>query len=207
MYGFPRTDRGSSNTFDKQYLPVKVLNYNTNARKNCMKTLVVYSTRTGNTKLVADAIAAELSADIFSVDEAPADVSAYDFVVVGYWVDRGLPNKESREYLEKLTNARIGIFGTLGAFPHSPHARDCIRQAADLCSQAEKKNAVLVNWMCQGKVDPVLIEMMAKMAPQVHPMTPERIALLEEASKHPDDADLASARAVFGAAAKSPMFK
>ena len=36
--------------------------------------------------------------------------------------------------------------------------------------------------------------MMQKMASDVHPMTPERKARLEEAAKHPDEADCPSGR-------------
>ena len=52
-----------------------------------MKTLIVYSSKTGNTRKVAEAIHAVLPAgtDIFPVSEAP-EPDAYDFVVVGYWV-------------------------------------------------------------------------------------------------------------------------
>ena len=39
--------------------------------------------------------------------------------------------------------------------------------------------------------------MMQKMASDVHPMTPERKARLEEAAKHPDEADCLRAQEAF----------
>ena len=53
-----------------------------------MKTLIVYSSLTGNTKKVAEAIAAVLpGCDLLPVEEAPASVEGYDLVALGYWVD------------------------------------------------------------------------------------------------------------------------
>ena len=47
-----------------------------------MKTIVLYSTRTGNTKKVAEAIAEALPAGTpcLSVKEVPADIDRYDCV-------------------------------------------------------------------------------------------------------------------------------
>jgi hypothetical protein len=69
-----------------------------------------------------------------------------------------------------------------------------MRRAAELVESPERENAVCGSWICQGRIDPRVIEAMQKMAPNVHPMTPERRARIEEAAKHPDENDLASAR-------------
>ena len=60
-----------------------------------MKILVAYSTKTGNTKKVAEAIAQALpGAELHDVTTAPAP-DAYDFVAMGFWVDKGGPNRAS----------------------------------------------------------------------------------------------------------------
>ena len=51
----------------------------------------------------------------------------------------------------------------------------------------------------KGKVDPKVVAMMQRMASDVHPMTPERKARLEEAAKHPDEEDRRKARETFRA--------
>ena len=56
-------------------------------------------------------------------------------------------------------------------------------------TEPDRGNTVLGSWLCQGKVDPRVLEVMAKVAADVHPMTPERRARIEEAAKHPDDDD------------------
>ena len=164
-----------------------------------MKSLIVYSSRTGNTRSIAEAIAAALpESDIFAVEEAPAADSlpaTYGMVCVGYWVDKGMPDEKAKTYLESLKGCKVALFGTLGAWPDSDHAKECIRKSEELAANAG--NTVLGSFMCQGRVDPRITAMMNKMAPNVHPMTPERKARLEEAAKHPDDNDRARAQEAF----------
>ena len=54
-----------------------------------MKSIVVYSSLTGNTKMVGEAIAEVLApnCDIYKVEDNP-DITGYDLVVVGFWVDK-----------------------------------------------------------------------------------------------------------------------
>ena len=143
-----------------------------------MKALVVYSSRTGNTRKIAEAIAAVLpGCEIHPVESAPAP-EGYDLVAVGYWVDKGMPDAQAKAYLETVRDAKVALFGTLGAWPDSDHARDCIAQGEALVNAPERRNKVLGTYLCQGKVDPKIVAMMQKMASDVHPMTPERKAAI-----------------------------
>lgn len=162
-----------------------------------MKTLVVYSSRTGNTKKVAEAIMSSMpeGCEIHPVETAP-DPWRYDFVAVGFWVDRGLPDSLARSYMNKIMDRNVGLFGTLGAWPDSEHARNCMGEAVKMMGA----NRILATFMCQGRVDPKLVEMMERQNIEGHSMTPERKARLEEAAKHPDERDLENARAVFAEA-------
>ena len=165
-------------------------------RRGMMKTLVVYSSLTGNTKKVAQAVAAVLpECTLVSVEEAPTSVEAYGFVAAGYWVDRGMPDGRTRAWLEGVRNARLAFFGTLGAWPDSEHARECMACGEKLALEPSRGNVVLGSWLCQGRVDPKVLEIMAKRAADAHPMTPERKARIEEAAKHPDDDDCRQAQA------------
>ncbi|MFK5952748.1 MAG: flavodoxin family protein [Desulfobacterium sp.] len=161
-----------------------------------MKTMVVYSSKTGNTKMVAQAIHEILPhpSEIYPVETAPSP-DGYDFIVLGFWVDRGTADGKSRDYFKKIKGEKIAVFGTLGAYPDSKHAQKCLEKVRTLT----EGNECLGEFICQGKVDPALIEMMAtKMKDDPHhAMTPERQARLVEAAKHPDKADLESAQAVF----------
>lgn len=159
-----------------------------------MKSLVVYSSRTGNTKKVAQAIHEIFPApcDIHPVETAP-DPAGYDFVAIGFWVDKGEPDARAKDYMKRVQGRKVGLFGTLGAWPDSDHARQCLDKARELMAG----NEILGTFLCQGRIDPAVLEMMRKVASDAHPMTPERQARIREAEKHPDAADLAAARTVF----------
>lgn len=160
-----------------------------------MKTLVVYSSLTGNTKMVAQAIAEELEGVLADVMQQPNQAD-YDFIAVGFWVDRGTADAKAAEYLKGLKNKRVALFATLGADPSSEHARRSLQNAAALL---DASNTYCGDFICQGKVDPKLIEKMAKLFPPEHPhgMNEERQARHQAASTHPDAEDLKRARRVF----------
>lgn len=161
-----------------------------------MKSMIIYSSLTGNTKLVAEAIFTVLPrpAEIYPVELAPL-ADDYDFVVVGFWVDRGTADKKAQNYLQSLRNKKVGLFATLGAYPDSDHARESMVNAASLL---DASNQLAGTFICQGKVDPKLIEKFKDLSPgHPHAMTPEREARHREAAKHPNDEDLKKAKLIF----------
>ncbi|QDR82691.1 flavodoxin family protein [Sporomusa termitida] len=161
-----------------------------------MQYIVLYSSRTGNTKKIAEAIGSVLPAatPCLPVGEAPVDLNAYDCVFAGFWVDRGSADPEAQQLLRQLEHPRVALFATLGADPKSQHAADSLSNAAALRPGGQP---LVHSFICQGKVDPELIEQMKKMFPAGHPhaVDEKREALHKEASKHPDEADLAAAKA------------
>lgn len=169
-----------------------------------MRSLVVYSSLTGNTKRVAEAVFEALPGEreISPVQQAPSPED-FDFVAVGFWVNRGKPDADSEGYMRNIESKRIGLFGTLGAYPDSDHAK----RSMDAAREMVKGNQVICTFMCQGKIDPAVLERMDEMAKEnpefAHAMTPERAARIEEAKKHPDENDLRNAQKIFGDAAAS----
>ncbi len=160
-----------------------------------MKSLVVYSSRTGNTRMIAEAVHSVMpgGTEIFPVENAP-DPSEYDFIALGFWVDKGAPDAAMSLYMERVLGKFVGLFGTLGAWPDSDHARESMQKAVERVDG----NRVLGTFLCQGKVDPKLLSAMAKMkGDNPHPMTEERRARIEEAAKHPDEKDCEAVRGVF----------
>ncbi|GHV96162.1 flavodoxin [Spirochaetia bacterium] len=157
--------------------------------------LVVYSSKTGNTRKVAEGIASGLgergfSARIVPVEDKPQPAGG-EVVLLGFWVDKGSADKKALAYLKSLQGRQIGLFGTLGAYPDSDHAKKSAQKVEEL---AAKKNTCLGSFMCQGKIDPKLIEMFKKIpAGFPHSMDEERRKRHEEAAKHPNDADIAAA--------------
>ena len=164
-----------------------------------MKVQIVYSSLSGCTRRLAEGIFDALTVDAKELHDLAAGKPELDgdIVLLGYWVDKGMPDAQAKAYLETVRDAKVALFGTLGAWPDSDHARDCIAQGEALVNAPERRNKVLGTYLCQGKVDPKIVAMMQKMASDVHPMTPERKARLEEAAKHPDEADCLRAQEAF----------
>jgi flavodoxin len=157
--------------------------------------LIVYSSKTGNTRKLAEGIHRGLTealgaVRIAAVEENP-DPAGADWLLVGFWADQGNADQKALNYLKSLEGHRIGLFGTLGAYPDSDHARDIRKGVQDLVGE---KNTVLGCFLCQGKIDPALTERFKRLpADNPHAMTPERMERHLEAAKHPDEKDLEAA--------------
>ncbi|MTI60303.1 MAG: flavodoxin [Firmicutes bacterium] len=161
-----------------------------------MNCAVVYSSKTGNTKKVAEAIYQILPAGsgLFSVEQAP-EPAEFDILFLGFWVNRGLPDDKMKEYMEKVENMEVGLFATLGAYPDSEHARKSMEKAEGLLGAGCQ---VLATFICQGKIDPSLTKKFERLpADHPHAMTVERRERHEIAKSHPDQQDLAKAREIF----------
>ena len=159
-----------------------------------LRVAVVYSSVTGNTRLVAAALAGRTGDPLLSVREL-ADPAAFDVLALGFWVRRGQPDPASQALWRRLRGRRVFWFGTLGAWPWSEHAERC-RHAAEALL-AEGGNTVLGGFLCQGRV--------SVPASSRHAMTPERAARLAEAARHPDAADLEAAAQAWLAARKAAL--
>jgi flavodoxin len=89
-----------------------------------MKAIVVYASKSGNTKKIADAMAAQLGCDIVRITaataHATADLDAYDLVFLGTGLFAGTPNEDLMKYLKNLTlksPKQFALFITWGGAP------------------------------------------------------------------------------------------
>jgi len=88
-----------------------------------MNTAIVYSSITGNTKRIAESLKLSLSGSvIFHVDDAPVPEN-FDLIILGYWVDRGTSDKKMTEYMKRLNQCTLILFGTMGADPEGEYAK------------------------------------------------------------------------------------
>ena len=67
-------------------------------------------------------VAGTAGADLFRVQDAPTDLSAYDVVALGYWLRRGGPDDLMKTYLPKVKDACVLLFQTHGTDVGSEHA-------------------------------------------------------------------------------------
>ncbi len=147
-----------------------------------MKILIAYSTQTGNTRKLADAVNDQLGGDktFCTISEAP-DPDGYDLVVLGFWLQAGKPDPKSSKFLEKIRQNKLFLMATHGAAADSAHAVNAMKQAISLASQAE----VLGAFNCPGEVNPKVLEKVKAKDPQ-----PPWIGDADDAVGHPDAGDI-----------------
>ncbi|WP_455257055.1 flavodoxin family protein [Peptoniphilus asaccharolyticus] len=133
-----------------------------------MRGIVIYSSKTGNTKRAAEYIYESLKEvaemELASVEEKknPED---YDFALLGGWIDKALPDGKIRKVIENTKQDNIGIFTTLGAMPDSEHG---LKVKENLEEMLSNRNS-LGEFRLPGLVDPALIEKMKSFPAKIIP--------------------------------------
>lgn len=156
-----------------------------------MKILITYSSKTGNTEKVAKAIHKSIpTAEILAISELQN--LDYDLIFVGGWIDRSTYDQMALTLVKQIFDKKVAYFFTLGAYPDSDHAKDCIKNIEQLLT--DNNNEVMGGYFCQGAIDPKLIEWLSTL-PSDHRMSPneQRKQRWEDAKTHPDTSDLEKA--------------
>lgn len=99
-----------------------------------MKSIVLYSSFTGRTKAVAEAVASGLpqGTPCVSVEHIPDDIDSYDCVFFGCWVHDGVADEGSQQVLGKLHNKHIAVFATMAEDPFSDEASKSLHNAIEI---------------------------------------------------------------------------
>jgi len=148
-----------------------------------MKSIILYSSNSGNTKKLAEAIHEAIpgNKEITPTTKAPDDLSSYDLICVGFWLMAGQPDPHTTTFLETINDKNLFLFATHGAAKDSEHAQNGIKAARELASG----NTIVDTFNCPGEVNPKVIEK-AKTKPQLPAWVPDAA----DAVGHPDGADL-----------------
>ena len=155
------------------------------------KWAVIYSSVTGNTRMVAEEMAkAAGEAELFAVEDMPEDLSGYEVVAIGYWLRLGGPDPKMMKYLPKVHDAKVILFQTHGADPGSEHVVTAYARAAYLLGAGCE---ILGTFGCQGKINPALIEKRKNAGPDDPHGGEAAMARWQRAASHPDEQDLAAA--------------
>lgn len=147
---------------------------------------IVYSSRTGNTALLAQAIREALPAgDCLYFGAPDARALDADTIYVGFWTDKGTCDETIASFLQSISGQKIFLFGTAG-FGGAPAY---FAQILDRVQQNLKSADVVGSYMCQGKMPEAVRSRYLAMEE-----SPRRTAMLEnfeQALSHPDAQDLA----------------
>lgn len=150
---------------------------------------IVFSSKTGNTRLLAETIRALLPEGSCAYFGPPCEAVEADAVFCGFWTDKGTCNEDVAAFLRTLGGKRVFLFGTAG-FGGDPAyfekilgtVREKLPETAKLCG----------SFACQGKMPEAVRKRYEAM-----PDSPARQAMLENFDKalaHPDEADLEALR-------------
>ena len=155
-----------------------------------MSYAIVFSSKTGNTRLLADTLRASLPQNECTYFGAPApEALEAETLYIGFWTDKGHADDTLTAFLQTLKGKRIFLFGTAGFGGSAPYFEKILaatRKALD------GSNTVIGSFMCQGKMPQSVRERYVKM--KENPEHPDNIdALIENFDKalsHPDADDM-----------------
>lgn len=156
-----------------------------------MTPIVVYTSKTGNTAIVAHAVADHFEAPCFKACSAPENTDGFDTVILGFWNDAGRISEELKSFASRLSGKKIVCFATIGGDPQSPHAAEWMEATSTALVQAGSGNTLAATFMCRGRIDPELVKRMDAMGGASS--SPERRANREKSNTHPDRIDIENA--------------
>ena len=151
---------------------------------------VMFSSLTGNTKMLADAIGEVLpkeNCDYFGSCKGKEPVS--EMLYIGFWTDQGNADKSALELLQKIKNKKVFLFGTAGFGENEAYFQKVLNNVK---SSMDKSNQVVGEYMCQGMMPQAVRVRYVKMKeqPDHMPNLDLLIANFDRALSHPDKKDL-----------------
>ena len=167
-----------------------------------MKILLAYSSKTKNTKKVAEAIYEQIKdkADVTFVDIKKGKKKVegeFDFYILGAWTDKTNANKLMQRFIDvqEIHNKDVAIFLTCGVPREHYHADDSINNYIKFME--ERGNKIHSHFICQGKIDPkvmIVFKVLTMVDPNfIHKVTPDLKIMFEESKTHPDMKDFSNA--------------
>ena len=153
-----------------------------------MKIQVIYSSQTGCTERLANAIFDGIPSAHKTLHDLADGAPALDgdIILLGFWGISGRPNPEMEAFLPTVQGKAVGLFCTLGYYADSAHAQDTLRAGLDLVKYS---NEILGTYVCNGAISPALIEEQGLAGP--HTPTQQKEIRWEITASHPTPAECA----------------
>lgn len=156
-----------------------------------MSYAIVYSSRTGNTALLAQAIREALPQEEYRYFGAPSpEALSAEALYVGFWTDKGTCDQATAEFLKSLTCQKVFLFGTAGFGGAPAYFQQILSRVQE---NLNPEVQVTGTYMCQGKMPQAVRTRYEAMED-----SPRRAAMLanfDQALCHPDQQDLEALKA------------
>lgn len=152
---------------------------------------IVYSSKTGNTKMLADALHQALPADDCLYFGAPdAQALAAERIYIGFWTDKGTCDAETAAFLAQLTHQEIFLFGTCGFGGGVAYFEQILARVRDLLPESVQ---LVGSYVCPGKMPQSVRDRYVRIAeeePAKRSHMQKMIFNFDCALSHPDASDL-----------------
>lgn len=148
---------------------------------------IVFSSRTGNTKMLAQALQEAIAGhgDSCIYFGAPDMAAAgADLILVGFWTDKGSCDETVAAFLKELHGKKVALFGTAGFGGDPDYFAKILGNAS---ANLPQDNTLLDGFMCQGRMPQAVRD--RYVAQKMDAM----VANFDRALSHPDQQDLAAA--------------
>lgn len=157
-----------------------------------MKVQVIYSSLSGCTMRLAKGIYDGLNVQdktLHSLSDGEPALDG-DVILLGYWVDKGGPNEQMKEFMKKVEGKKVGVFCTLGFWADSTHAQQSLHNGAEL---VKEKNTVIGGYVCNGALSQQIISAFRARTSGPHSANPVSEARWEILKGHPTPCEIALA--------------
>ncbi len=148
-----------------------------------MSSLVVYSSKTGNTKKLAYEVFNIIKDEkkrIFAIDDLPLEEDLkYTNIFIGFWVINQKPDNIVTKFLSRVKKSNVFLFCSHA----SEKGSDALNYARSFLTSAEAK--VIGTFSCKGKVHPNILEKLKQLE-----KPPSWLDEAAQASSHPSVSDL-----------------
>ena len=116
-----------------------------------MKISIVYSSRTGNTKMLAEAIynKKSINNEIAYFGEPADEALDGDIIYLGFWTDKGTADNNTIELIRKIKNKRVFLFGTAGFGGSNEYFKTILHRVEQ---RFDISVDIIGDYMCQGRM-------------------------------------------------------
>ena len=91
-----------------------------------MTCAIVYSSRTGNTRRLAETVQASLPQACLYMGPPDDAALAADRLYIGFWTDKGTCDAGVADFLSKVSGKEVFLFGTAGVLRKHPRPRGAV---------------------------------------------------------------------------------
>ena len=154
-----------------------------------MKVAIIYSSITGNTKLLAETIKNEIKEEIVYFGKPINEEIDADVYFIGSWTNKGDASNDIINFLKKLKNKKIAYFATTGYGGSTTYYDTLFSRVKQYI---DSSNTILGCFYCQGKMPIQFKERYIKMITENPNDKNLKVSLknFEDALTHPDKKDL-----------------